>query len=133
MLKKKRYIIGGALIIIAFVFLIVLGFRNGCVYYYEVNELLDQGISIDGKTIRVGGEVAPDIKREVGKLSFRIIDVANQDTTLPVVYHGSIPDTFKVGRHVIVEGIYTTERVFEATSIITKCPSKYQPEETLGN
>ncbi len=133
MLKKKRFVIGGALIIIAFVFLIFLGFRNGCVYYYEVDELIDQGISIDGKTIRVGGEVAPDIEREVGKLSFRIIDVTDQNTTLPVVYNGSIPDTFKVGRHVIVEGTYTSEGIFKAASIITKCPSKYEPEETLGN
>ena len=133
MFKQKKFIIGGALIGIALVFLIVLGFKNGCIYYYEVSELIGQEISIDGKTIRVGGEVAPDVEHEVGKLSFRIIDVTDQNTTLPVVYNGSIPDTFKVGRHVIVEGTYTAEGVFKATSIITKCPSKYQPEVTLGN
>ena len=133
MLEKKKSIIGGTLIIIAIVFLIILGLKSGATYYYEVNELLAQGSSLDGRTIRVGGEVAPDVEHEVGKLRFKIIDITSQDTTLPVVYQGLVPDTFKVGRHVVVEGRYTSRGVFEATSIITKCPSKYQPEETLGN
>ena len=133
MLEKKKFIIGGTLIIIAIVFLIILGLKSGATYYYEVNELLAQGSSLDGKTVRVGGEVAPDVEHEVGKLRFKIIDIVSQDTTLPVAYQGSVPDTFKVGRHVTVEGRYTPGGVFEATSIITKCPSKYQPEETLGN
>ncbi|MFC1981214.1 cytochrome c maturation protein CcmE [Chloroflexota bacterium] len=133
MLEKKKFIIGGALIMIAVIFLIVLGLKSGATYYYEVNELFVQGSSLDGKTVRVGGEVTPDVEHEVGKLCFKIIDTVSQDTTLPVVYQGSVPDTFKVGRYVIVEGRYNPKGVFEATSIITKCPSKYQPEETLGN
>ena len=133
MLEKKKFIIGGALIIIAIVFLIVLGLKSGATYYYEVSELLAQEPSLAGKTVRVTGEVAPDVEHEVGKLRFRIIDTASQNTTLTVVYQGPLPDTFKAGRDIVVEGKYTSGGVFEATSIITKCPSKYQPEETPGN
>ena len=133
MLEKNKFIIGSTLIIIAIVFLVIMGLKSGATYYYEVNELLAQGSSLDGKTVRVGGEVAPDVEHEVGKLRFKILHIVSQGTTLPVVHQGSVPDTFKVGRHVIVEGRYTPEGVFETTSILTKCPSKYQPEETLGN
>ena len=132
MLEKKRFIIGGALIIIAIVFLIVLGLKSGATYYYEVSELLAQEPSLAGKTVRVAGEVAPDVEHEVGKLRFRIIDAASQNTTLSVVYQGPLPDTFKAGRDIVVEGKYTPGGVFEATTIITKCPSKYQPEVTSG-
>jgi cytochrome c-type biogenesis protein CcmE len=51
-----------------------------------------------------------------------------------VVYTGSVPDQFKVGRHVVVDG--TLENgVFgaEAGSMITKCPSKYQAAETQAS
>ena len=47
-----------------------------------------------------------------------------------VRYTGSVPDLFKVGRHVVVDG--QLERgtfVAEPGSLITKCPSKYAAEE----
>jgi cytochrome c-type biogenesis protein CcmE len=130
--ERKKFIIGGALIIIAIVFLMVLGLKSGATYYYEVSELSARGPSLAGKTVRVAGEVAPDVEHEVGTLRFRIIDIASQNTTLPVVYQGPVPDTFQAGRDIVVEGKYAPGGVFEATSIITKCPAKYQPEETSG-
>jgi cytochrome c-type biogenesis protein CcmE len=43
-----------------------------------------------------------------------------------VVYRGSVPDLFKLGRHVFLQG-RLHEGVFEAVpgSLVTKCPSKY--------
>lgn len=123
---NRKFFIGGAIILVAVVFLSYMGFRSSATYYYEVNELLQNASSLQGKAVRVGGEVAPDIKREVGKLDFRIIDVVDRQTSLRVEYQGAVPDTFKESRHVIVEGKYTTEGTFKASSIITKCPSKYE-------
>lgn len=42
-----------------------------------------------------------------------------------VKYSGGIPDTFKIGSEVIVEGGFT-KNVFNAKVLMTKCPSKYQ-------
>lgn len=46
--------------------------------------------------------------------------------TVPVLYRGSVPDLFKLGRHVFLEG-RLHGGVFEAVpgSLVTKCPSKY--------
>jgi cytochrome c-type biogenesis protein CcmE len=43
-----------------------------------------------------------------------------------VVYRGSVPDLFKLGRHVFLQG-RLRGGVFEAVpgSLVTKCPSKY--------
>ena len=43
-----------------------------------------------------------------------------------VVYHGQVPDLFRVGRRVIVTG-RMANGAFLATkdSLVTKCPSKY--------
>ena len=48
----------------------------------------------------------------------------------PVVFVGPIPDTMENGETVVVEGKYTREGVFNASNILVKCPSKYEPEKT---
>ena len=60
-------------------------------------------------------------------LRFRMQDVSGS-SSVPIVYRGSVPDLFKVGREVRVEG-RLQDGVFIAKrdSLRTKCPSKYTP------
>lgn len=129
LLKKKKYLIGGLILIAALIFLGYLGFMGGLTYYYEVGELLDKANSISGQTVRVSGNVADDVVKDGLEMRFTIMDMSDSETSLPVVYSGAAPDTFKVGNQVVVEGKYTTTGVFEAEAIIVKCGSKYIPEE----
>lgn len=129
MLKKKKYLIGGLILIAALIFLGYLGFMGGLTYYYEVSELLDEANSISGQTVRVSGNVADDVVKDGLEMQFTILDMSDSETSLPVVYSGVVPDTFKVGNQVVVEGKYTTIGIFEAEAIIVKCGSKYIPEE----
>jgi cytochrome c-type biogenesis protein CcmE len=49
---------------------------------------------------------------------------------VPVVYHGSVPDLYKVGRVVVVNGTYEQGTfVADNGSLSTKCPSKYAPQK----
>ena len=46
--------------------------------------------------------------------------------TVPVSYHGSVPDAFKTTRHIIVTGqLRGGVFVAEPDTLLTKCPSKY--------
>ena len=48
---------------------------------------------------------------------------------VPVRYRGSVPDLFRVGRHIVVVGeLESGTFVGERNSMITKCPSKYAPK-----
>jgi cytochrome c-type biogenesis protein CcmE len=65
-------------------------------------------------------------------LRFDVVDInGSAATAVPVVYHGSVPDLFKVGRHVVVDGRYR-QGIFVAKrdSLVTKCPSKYSPAKS---
>ena len=128
MLKKKKYLIGGLILIAALIFLGYFSFMGGLTYYYEVGELLDEANSITGQTVRASGNVADDVVKDGLELRFTILDMSDSETSLPVVYTGAVPDTFKVGNQVVVEGEYTGG-VFEAEAIIVKCGSKFIPEE----
>jgi cytochrome c-type biogenesis protein CcmE len=49
--------------------------------------------------------------------------------SVPVVYHGSVPDLFRTGRHISVTGtLQNGVFVAEPDTLVTKCPSKYAPE-----
>ena len=130
MLRKKRFIIGGIIVFLAIGYLGYMGFQSSATYYYEVSELLQQGSSIYGENVRVNGRVAPGSVEQEAQgtiLRFTMIDVSGEES-LPVVYQGVVPDTFKVGNEVVVEGHLNSEGIFQAHLIMTKCPSRYVPE-----
>jgi cytochrome c-type biogenesis protein CcmE len=50
-----------------------------------------------------------------------------------VLYHGTVPDLFRVGREVVVTGALTNGTfVAENGSLSTKCPSKYAPAKNAN-
>jgi cytochrome c-type biogenesis protein CcmE len=61
-------------------------------------------------------------------MRFRLRDIGgpHKNVRVRIVYHGSVPDLFRAGRHVYVQGDYDGRRI-AATAITTKCPSKYSP------
>jgi cytochrome c-type biogenesis protein CcmE len=80
----------------------------------------DGKVSVSG---RVLGPVTGDA--HAAGLRFGLRDVKGT-YAVPVVYHGTVPDPFRVGRDVAVTGTYRNG-VFVAArdTLVTKCPSKY--------
>jgi cytochrome c-type biogenesis protein CcmE len=65
-------------------------------------------------------------------MRFRLKDVQSKNTArVPVVYHGSVPNQFKTGGDVVLEGTLR-DGVFVAKpgSLITKCPDHYAPAKS---
>jgi len=99
------------------------------------------GDVVAGKTFRLNGKVAPgapkdpqgDAATERG-LSFTVADKKNPATTIPVLYHGQVPDQFKVGREVVVTGrLEGGVFVARPDSLITLCPSKFTDKQAGSN
>ncbi len=131
MLRKKRFLIGGIVVFVAISYLGYMGFQSSATYYYTVSELVELGDSVHGENVRVNGQVVPgSVEQEsAGRiLRFTIIDVEGEGS-LPVVYQGVVPDSFKVGNEVVAEGHLNSNGVFQANTILAKFPSKYEPLE----
>ena len=87
-----------------------------------------------GKVSLVGRVVGPVRGEGYSRngLHFGVVDIGkNASMAVPVTYHGSVPDLFKVGRHIVVDGTYR-HGVFVARqdTLVTKCPSKYSPKKS---
>jgi cytochrome c-type biogenesis protein CcmE len=76
-------------------------------------------------TGRVVGNVSGDA-HSAGGLRFAVTDIGRASATVPVVFHGTVPDLFRSGRDVVVDG-QLRNGVFFADNVVTKCPSKYAP------
>ncbi len=77
-------------------------------------------VSLTGKVI---GPVKGDAHLN-GGLRFKLHNINGASPTVPIVYHGSVPDLFEAGRDVNVTGTMNGT-AFVATGLTTKCPSKY--------
>ena len=129
MSKRKKFVIGGIIVGLALGYLGYNVFMGAATYYYEVGELMEQGSSVYGENVRVNGEVVPgSLEQEsAGRiLRFTIVDLEG-DENLPVVYQGVVPDTFRVGNEVVIEGQLNSDGIFQADTLMPKCPSKYAP------
>ena len=91
---------------------------------------------LDGRTeqVRLAGVVVGPVRGDAhaGGLRFKLKDIAEgARTTVVVRYSGSVPDLFKPGRQIVVDGrLRSGTFVAEPGSMITKCPSKYAPKQS---
>jgi cytochrome c-type biogenesis protein CcmE len=92
---------------------------------------------LQGKTgeVALAGRVVgtPTGDPHGGGMRFAVQDIDGADKQrVTVLYKGSVPDMFRVGRDVVVTGTQRTDGLFVTTpgSMITKCPSKYQAADT---
>jgi cytochrome c-type biogenesis protein CcmE len=82
--------------------------------------------------VQLAGLVVGPVRGDAhdGGLRFRLKDISGDSrTTVAVLYAGSVPDLFKVGRHIVMDGeLKRGTFVAQPGSMITKCPSKYAPK-----
>ncbi len=135
MKKQHRFVVAALALLGVVGYLMVTGMRDSMIYYYTPDELLAK-TAADGTVhdvgVKVGGRVVPGSVRfdqRTLDLRFEVTDIQTGKGRFPVHYQGPLPDTFEEGRDVVVEGRYTQAGLFEATTVLTKCGSRYEAVE----
>jgi cytochrome c-type biogenesis protein CcmE len=131
-LKKKKFLIGGFILLVAVGVLGFMAFRGAATYYYAVGEVITKANSMQDNQIRVAGRVQEgSVVRDnsANTIQFVLTDAADITKKLPIVYKGAVPDAFKEGNDAVVEGQLAASGTFKAQQIIVKCPSKYVPKQ----
>ena len=101
-------------------------------YYYTPDELaakVTADPSAHSMGAKVGGRVVPGtvkFDQTTLNLNFTVVDIETGKTSFPVHYTGPLPDTFEEGRDVVIEGKLGADGVFAASTVLTKCGSRYE-------
>ena len=126
--QKRLTVIGGALAVLALAAgLVLTALRDTIVFFYSPTEIAEKQIA-PGARIRVGGLVEEgSVARQSGtEVRFAVTDTAK---TIEVVYAGVLPDLFREGQGVVVEGILDPQGRFVADSVLAKHDENYMPRE----
>ena len=126
------YVVAFVLIFSGVGYLMVTSLTQSSTYFLEVSEAL----AMDSQKLeraRLFGMVgASDLQRDADALGvyFNLQDKEDRSKSIRVRYTGAIPDLFAPGAEVIVEGgINPGTDIFMATTLMTKCASKYEAQE----
>jgi cytochrome c-type biogenesis protein CcmE len=127
--RKVRwsFVIAGVAITGAVLYLVLANTGATAEYYMTIQQLRACS-RCSAQTVRVAGVVVTDsiVRNEVTQVvEFKISD-AKTTAAMPVVFSGVVPDIFASGAQVVVEGKLAGDGVFQADSLLTKCPSKFQ-------
>ena len=127
--RKRRlpisFMLGGLAILGAVIYLVIANTQANAVYYMTVSELktctvcTTQAVRVAG-VVQAGSVVNDEARQQI---RFTIADGAQ---SLQVVYSGIVPDIFRPGITVVVEGLYVGHGPFQAQTLLAKCPSKFQ-------
>lgn len=124
-LNPKLIVVAGV-IVASVAFLVFNAMGSSMAYFKTVGEMDAAGAGTSGEQLRVGGNVvAGSIQRDVAtnELRFTMTDGVN---SLPVVYNGVVPDIFSEQVEVVVEGKVGADGTMQASTLLTKCPSRFE-------
>lgn len=127
--QKWVYIFAFLLVGAGVGYLLLSGLSQNSVYFLNISEALAMPTDQLSQARLFGSVSGEDIVHDPSALgvSFTARDKDDPTKALRIHYRGAVPDTFKPGVEVIVEGAFNpTTREFEATTLLTKCPSKYE-------
>jgi cytochrome c-type biogenesis protein CcmE len=112
----------------ALAFLGYNAFKASSMYYLSVGNCWPVATR-PMEDLRVSGKVVEGTIQQGPAANAVRFDVSDGNgATVPVAYQGVVPDTFQDGGEVVVEGGLGPGGVFQATTLLAKCPSKYEPE-----
>lgn len=106
--------------------LVLFALRDNIVFFYTPSELAQKHVA-PGARLRIGGLVKEGSVVKSGRdVSFAVTDKTRD---LAVSYTGLLPDLFREGQGVVVDGVLQPDGAFRADSVLAKHDERYMPRE----
>lgn len=127
--NKIKIAVSFAVVAVVLIWITVSGFNENMRYYVEIPDVKAMEASELSKGLRVKGYLVPgSLEKKENSLEVSFV-IEDQGEQLSVRYAKELPDTFKDGSEVLVEGQYTDDGYFDARTLMAKCPSKYETDD----
>jgi cytochrome c-type biogenesis protein CcmE len=123
---RWKFFIGGLLILGAIAYVTLSSFQTNAIYYLTLKELNTQRGSLINQPVRINAPLDKSSIQFDDKTLLLKFNLKEDNLVLPVVYKGVKPDTLEQGESVVAEGKLGPNGVFQASTLLVKCPSKYE-------
>lgn len=129
--KKRLYLVLTSMTILALaVGLVLTALQDSISLFLDPTELKERQLA-DGQRVRLGGLVVEEsFSKDADGLTYHF-DITDGAETVSVVYKGSLPDLFREGQGVVVDGEVSTSGPFRATEVLAKHDENYMPKEVM--
>ena len=122
--RQKKWLIGGIIVALTVGYLVFAAASGSAAYYVTIQEAQDQGPS--RRNVRISGTIVGESIVWQPREMLLQFDIVDESGKMSVVYNGALPDMFRDQAELVVEGKLSPEDIFEARTIVLKCPSKYE-------
>jgi cytochrome c-type biogenesis protein CcmE len=123
--RRRRILLGAAVIVFALGALVMTGVRQSVVYFVTPSELMAQDRPA-GRAYRLGGMVVQgSLKLDAAAREQRFL-LTDGKASVPVYHRGIPPDLFAEGRGAVVEGTLGADGTFQASMIMAKHSEEYR-------
>ena len=124
-----KFFAAGTIVLAAVGYLAYAGLSDGAVQYHLQVDAFAANPQYHAQRVRLAGRVADEgTVVGAGRLGARFV-LEGHAQRVRVDYAGVVPDLFKPGCEVIVEGKLDPAGTFRADLVMTKCASKYESAE----
>ena len=123
--KATRAVFSAVVIAGALSLLLAMTVRESAAYYKHVDEVMASPEQWYGKKLKLHG-FAEGVQRQTDSLDYRFTVTTGEHAVL-AHYSGIVPDTFKDGSEVVLDGHLGPDGFQVAPNgVMAKCPSKYE-------
>lgn len=158
--NRMKFIVGGALIVAAVIYLIVSSTQANAQYFLTIDEVVAKGSEVMDRDLRISGAVIGDTieyDRETLTLKFVVAHLPGDNDELEaegglaealhnavsdpsrsriqIVHEGPMPDLLQHEAQAIMTGRLAEDGTFYADELLLKCPTKYEeaiPDQAEG-
>jgi cytochrome c-type biogenesis protein CcmE len=126
--RRLGFLLAGAVLLAGAAALVLSAFEENLLFFFTPTQLAEQP-QPEGRRFRLGGLVEEGSVTKLADgltVEFRVTDLAQ---AVPVTYTGVLPDLFREGQGVVVEGTLGAGGVFQAAEVLAKHDETYMPED----
>jgi len=125
--RLRLYLVLATLVVLGIATTLVLRALNEeLVFFLSPSQIADKQPS-EGQQIRLGGLVeAGSVEKSGETVAFSVTDLNKE---VKVTYRGLLPDLFREGQGVVVEGAFDGSGQFVASEVLAKHDETYMPPE----
>ncbi len=127
-LKRFKLILVAGGILVAAAALVLFALQEQIVYFNTPTDIQTGKVEL-GQHVRVGGMV---VDGSVTKNGTQVLfSVTDNENSIDTIFSGVLPDLFREGQGVVMEGSLTPENIFEAKTVLAKHDENYVPKEVM--